>query len=337
MALLTRLRGLGRSSGLVTLGALLAGCALLGVFSGERPFAFDHAVHAKEGLECGDCHVSWETEEDPGIPPRSACMLCHEAIDAEKPPERRIETLFEGDVLRAAHTSRLADEVIFSHKQHATKPIECVECHGDIATSDGPEDYRALRMSDCVDCHRQQSVQNECATCHQRLRTDVAPDTHLFQWTRLHGRSVRAQGTATADDCSMCHTQSSCRDCHQAMPPDNHDNYFRQRGHGVFARMDRQNCAACHRSDSCDACHRDTRPLNHRGSFGGTTSTHCLVCHFPVQGNECGTCHKSTPSHAQATPLPPGHNLAMNCRLCHGNGQALPHVDKGDECILCHR
>ena len=47
-------------------------------------------------------------------------------------------------------------------------------------------------------------------------------------------------------------------------------------------------------------------------------------------------CHKDTRSHALAAPKPAWHTPAMNCRQCHGVSQPLPHVDKGDNCNLCH-
>jgi hypothetical protein len=181
-------------------------------------------------------------------------------------------------------------------------------------------------MRDCDRCHREQKVANECATCHRTLRTDVAPSTHAFQWKKVHGATARRHGLATVDDCSMCHQESSCAQCHAAEAPDNHGDYFRRRGHGLFARMDRQNCAACHRADSC-----------HNGSFGGSTNNHCVGCHLPVQANECVTCHKGTPSHDLAPPKPPSHGIGMNCRQCHGIGQALMHVDNGADCAMCHR
>jgi hypothetical protein len=28
---------------------------------------------------------------------------------------------------------------------------------------------------------------------------------------------------------------------------------------------------------------------------------------------------------------------SMNCRLCHGAGVPLPHVDNGSDCNSCHR
>ena len=61
--------------------------------------------------------------------------------------------------------------------------------------------------------------------------------------------------------CSLCHTESTCAACHQDTPPDNHNNFWRLRGHGVQARVDRDSCATCHRTDFCDRCHFETRPI----------------------------------------------------------------------------
>lgn len=333
----TSRRGLRRAWWTLLLAAV-AGCAVFGAFgSGAPALAFPHARHAQEGMECGDCHMDWETSDQPGMPALGACKLCHEGLDADKPPERRIDALFDGDTFRAAKVTKLSDEVVFSHQKHANGGIECKSCHQGIDTNDRVDDSLAVTMAECTSCHQQKQQPVDCATCHKELRADVPPRTHELQWLKMHGKTVRAHTAGQANDCSLCHTEATCASCHRDTPPDNHDNYFRRRSHGLFARMDRENCSACHRSDSCDECHKETRPMNHVGVFGGTQSNHCVSCHFPLQTNDCYTCHKSTPSHAAATPLPASHNPGMNCRMCHGNGQPLPHVDKGDTCTSCHR
>jgi len=335
------LKNSARRAGIVSIllcGFAAAGCALMTVFGTAKPYAFTHRVHAQEGMECGDCHTNWESADEPGMPGKAGCVLCHEAIDQEKPPERRIDVLFDGEVYKARHVTNLIGDVIFSHQKHATKPIECSACHQGIAENDVVGPSLALDMQACEKCHQQQAVPkgNECKTCHQTLDVTTAPASHDTFWKKQHGPTARMHGEDTADDCSMCHEESSCQQCHANEAPENHSDYFRDRAHGLFARMDRQNCAACHRSDSCDACHQDTRPMSHTGSFGGTTSTHCVSCHLPLQDNECATCHKGTPSHANATPKPAGHVSGMNCRQCHGVGQPLPHVDVGVDCEACH-
>jgi len=320
---------------LVSLAA--AGCALVGMFSpGTKPFAFSHRLHGELNLECTNCHGGVEHDDNPGMPLLAQCRLCHNKIDAEKPPERQVTLLFDGNDYRAAHASKLADEVRFSHKQHVTGQ-KCSDCHTGIETNEVVDYSMASTMNACSKCHVERGVANQCATCHKEIDANRAPATHSRQWQRLHGQTVRAHTEGMANECSLCHQESACVRCHQDVPPENHNNYFRGRGHGLYARLDRMNCAACHRSDSCDSCHRETRPTSHVGNWGAPRDNHCLGCHFPLQGNECQACHKSTPSHQQATPLPPTHNPAMNCRQCHGLTAPLPHVDKGDQCTQCHR
>ncbi|NOT29445.1 MAG: hypothetical protein HOP15_03245 [Planctomycetes bacterium] len=109
------------------------------------------------------------------------------------------------------------------------------------------------------------------------------------------------------------------------------------RAHAVLGRVDRAACATCHEPALCDRCHAEVQPLSHRGaSFGGTLSTHCLTCHFPLQGEGCATCHKTTTSHAFGSPKPSWHTPAMDCRSCHGSSLPLSHVDNGSNCNLCH-
>jgi len=315
-----------------------AGCALVGMFgTGSKPFAFSHRLHfGEQKLACVDCHRGADNADDPGMPSAAQCKLCHSELDAKKPPDRHVALLFEGRNYLGAHASRLADEVRFSHKQHVAGQ-QCSACHTGIETNEVIEPSMAITMGDCQKCHAERNVANQCATCHQQIDTNWVPGTHGRQWPRLHGQTVRAHTDGVVNQCTLCHQESSCTQCHLDVPPANHNNYFRLRGHGLCARVDRQQCSVCHRSDSCDSCHNETRPMSHVGNWGAPRDNHCMGCHFPVQDNSCSTCHKGTPSHATATPLPPGHNPAMNCRQCHGVTQPLPHVDKGDQCTLCHR
>jgi hypothetical protein len=322
----------------VLLALAAAGCALFGG-GGEQPLRFRHALHGSAaGLDCKDCHRTVERDDDPGMPLPSQCQLCHKKLDADKPPEKRVETLFDERNFRRTPREHLAGEVLFSHQKHVTYGKQCTACHEGIGSDAAPPP--AMRMNGCVSCHAEQRAANECATCHRDVRADKAPASHAFGWQRMHGKAVRAHSTATADSCALCHQETGCARCHQEVPPQNHNNFFRLRGHGLMARMDRENCAACHRSDSCDSCHRQTLPVNHVGLWGAPRDQHCVSCHFPLNAsNDCATCHRATPSHDTASPMPPSHNPAMNCRQCHIQGQPsppMPHVDNGTECTRCH-
>jgi hypothetical protein len=227
--------------------------------------------------------------------------------------------------------------VRFVHADHVELAGEdCTICHGDIGATQRVGAELAFTMARCTQCHERLSAGVECSTCHSEIDRDWAPPSHSLAWERMHGQTFRARGTAVAEDCSLCHTEQTCVQCHQSEPPESHDEFFRLRGHAVRASLDRESCAVCHREDSCIRCHESVEPFSHTGSFGSPRNTHCLGCHFPLSGESCVTCHKATPSHQSATPQPADHVPGANCRLCHGGIAPLPHVDNGSACQACH-
>lgn len=316
----------------------LVGCAFFeGLGPESKPFAFSHKLHVGEqGLECLACHRGAASEDAPGMPTSKGCALCHDEADAEKPAERRVAALFDGGRYRARRAAALPDEVLFSHKAHVARSEDCAACHAAVAENDVVDASLAPRMDECSACHEQQGAPNDCANCHEEIRADRAPASHALAWRKNHGPIAREESGGNANRCDLCHTQSSCDACHQTEQPDSHGPYWRRRGHGIAASMDRAQCSTCHPASTCEACHQETEPLSHRGGFGSPSNDHCIGCHEPLAEESCGVCHRAAPSHAQATPKPPGHVPSMNCRMCHGNGQPLPHFDNGGDCNACH-
>lgn len=303
---------------------------------------FSHRTHVEmAGLDCSMCHSAALTRNRSAYPGPQLCGPCHDRIDAAKPETERVAALFDQDGrFPASGVARLGDELIFDHGHHtATLGIDCSTCHGDIARSDGIPAPR-IAKDDCMNCHADSGLENECSTCHSEVDGDWLPPSHLRSWDVRHGQVVRAGDEASVHRCDLCHSEeTSCQACHQVQMPRNHTNFWRRRGHGVAVSMDRTSCMTCHRSDFCERCHLSTVPVSHTGSFGAPQNRHCTQCHFPLQDNGCITCHKGTPSHAMSTPLPLDHNPAMNCRQCHriGGTPAIPHPDNGQTCIACHR
>jgi len=328
-----------RSAASLALSALaLAGCVLFG--TGEKRFAFSHERHvSKEKLDCENCHADAAASDEPGMPSRDTCDVCHQGIDEAKPAERRIAGLFHGEEFSAAHASALSSELVFSHQRHASV-LACNLCHEGIESNERVTSLARPTMALCTDCHREKKAPSECATCHKEIREAWAPPSHRSNWKRIHGQTVRAHSDLTADGCWLCHTESTCSTCHQSEKPENHDNFWRQRGHGVVAMMDRENCAACHEPASCERCHADVKPKNHVGNWGAPRDNHCLVCHQPLSQEGCSACHPMAKSHLSAPPKPPSHYIGMDCRSCHTYGRHPPlefsHVDNGDDCNSCH-
>lgn len=341
MALLSRSSSSGASIWLGACALLAcAGCVLFDALSGDSTAAlvFSHRLHVlEEELDCVSCHESASVADDPGMPVFDACSVCHETMDEEKPPERRIATLFDDSGnFRAARASALEDEVVFAHLDHVRSVVVCGACHTDIEKSRAIDEDVAVNMDDCMSCHMERAIPNECATCHTAVGRDLPPASHVHEWQRRHGRASRLPAPEPADRCFLCHEESTCAACHQLEPPQNHNANFRLRGHAILARADRATCAACHESFSCDRCHMEVLPLSHTPLWGSRRNTHCLTCHFPLLSSGCETCHKGTPSHLLGPPKPAWHNPAMNCRQCHGPTLPLSHVDNGSNCNLCH-
>jgi hypothetical protein len=324
----------------VLLGTLYAtGCVLMNSWGGEESGpAFSHRIHVvEEELDCDMCHDYESDSGPPTMPAKGMCDLCHEGEDDEKPPEKRAEALFIDGELQAVHSSVLSDEVVFSHGAHVElADEECSVCHVGIEESDRIRPSDRITMDDCTACHEPKGVDPSCNTCHTVVDETWAPPSHASAWSRLHGQVFLARGDAVADRCSTCHSESTCAQCHAEEAPQNHNNFWRIRGHGVVASMNRDNCSTCHRSDFCVRCHENTEPLSHSGMWGSPRNNHCVGCHFPLKGDGCVTCHKSTPSHNFAPQQPPDHTPGADCRACHGFNAPLVHVDDGSNCSFCH-
>ncbi len=179
-----------------------------------------------------------------------------------------------------------------------------------------------------------------CAACHDDGRTrETRPPGHNSQWIRGHGEFIHQNGFKTETYCTVCHNQSQCSRCHQQEAPRNHTEFWRLKGHGIAAGLDRASCFTCHHGvDSCQRCHATTAPLDHSAAWGAPSNRHCLGCHFPLTSagaERCAVCHTGTPSHASAPPQPANalHISNANCQTCH---TPLRHPDNGMACAICH-
>jgi hypothetical protein len=336
------------------------GCALLETLGLYEPHpTFSHALHAKEDLECKDCHSQVDKGDHAGMPKMKQCMLCHEEKDKDLPPERRLATLY-GEKPQWTPVPLPPADLIYSHKLHTVDlKLACATCHPD--SEDVTKRIRVSMVDTCMACHARQPltdvkdeagkrvpraslVANECAVCHREIRKDIPPASHEFTtdrpprshqriWREVHGQ-VSRDSKQSKDRCSLCHTQETCSECHRREMPSSHTGFWRYRGHGVAVDMNRSSCAVCHRSDFCDRCHRETAPRSHVGGWGAPRDNHCYSCHGLARSQGCAMCHRGAPGHLEAPPKPSWHSIGMNCRSCHF---PLPHADNGMDCNACHR
>lgn len=181
---------------------------------------------------------------------------------------------------------------MFSHTPHTN--TSCRACH--IIKTDTPPFIPG--HAQCSRCHSAMGLKQGCSDCHLKK---FLPESHGGLWRNSHTRYDAGKGYKKkhGQDCSACHKQPVCTSCHKTIAPKNHTGFFRTRGHGLKASIERNSCTTCHRESACIRCHRSTKPLNHRGQWqylhglaipGGKTGStgKCAVCHKPTW---CVTCH----------------------------------------------
>jgi len=325
------------------LAVVVSSCSLFqAIFpaSTPPPRPFNHEAHTVRGVSCLDCHEGAEKEAKAGMPTKAFCMNCHEDLDKEKdkPLEKKVAWfLDEKGEPRWAEFGRQKDEIKFSHASHAGKTA-CTACHAGMDKDTGLVPHGPQRMTSCVACHQEKApAKAECSVCHRSLDRNQKPDNHFQLWTKMHGTCARAGAeAATANNCSLCHQQNACTTCHQTVPPDDHNNFWRIKSHGFEAGLDRSRCSTCHTTDYCTACHKVTAPVSHTAGWNAPRNDHCKNCHVPVQTSpNCALCHKAGAPHPTSPPKPSWHTASMNCSSCHS--VSLKHFNPGDNCNACHR
>jgi hypothetical protein len=138
----------------------------------QQPILFNHVRHEEKDVACYDCHQFYKNYAVAGIPNTELCFSCHKSDKdlKEKEEKRKLHKYFtekvEIDWQRI--NTPLPDDVVFNHKRHVKKEIECNECHGKIEghieTMRLVEDFT---MDGCIDCHHREDASEDCLTCHK--------------------------------------------------------------------------------------------------------------------------------------------------------------------------
>ncbi len=319
---------------------IIGGC----LFVNEKHMTFTHKEHTANGISCKACHINALKKDKAGMPDGKNCVYCHETVYNDTP----VGDIYNFDKWKALKEERtsLFDEVIFSHKTHKEKGVNCVKCHGDIAESVSVIPDHIPDANTCVQCHSKWLNQFQCDKCHKKTRMTIPPEDHKrSDFMSVHGKNLKNKPFDNwqeitgrhSKQCFQCHKQDYCIKCHQAVEPQNHTNQWRLIGHGISAGIKRDSCKACHRTDFCFRCHESKRPRSHVANWGATRSRHCSYCHEPLSSNSCFVCHKETPSHDNAPNAPLFVRKDWPCRVCHPVIVPLDHFDNGDDCENCHK
>lgn len=151
----------------LALGTAAAWVLLLPRSPLAQPIAFDHARHS--GMGCGVCHRGAFEQARAGIPEAAVCLKCHATAPRGVTAGPWGET-GRGQPIAWVRVSGLPEHATFSHRRHvALAGLECTSCHADVGTSAAPPGRPPLRldMDACLDCHRREGANQDCAACHR--------------------------------------------------------------------------------------------------------------------------------------------------------------------------
>lgn len=316
---------------------------------------FSHNLHVQEnGMSCTDCHGKVKDGRFAAAG-HEACKECHEEwMDQKAIGEKtcgkchKVKNLkYELAAMTAAPDKMPVsrETEVFVHTAALTNL--CRECHGTLlnkSLTSVPAMSRDMKIQMRDSAHRSGK---SCATCHTDMDPRTPPPSHKLNWTKRHGLF----GSQDEKSCTVCHTASSCRECHQVTQPDSHNNLWRLKTHGMQAAWNRLKCMVCHEEDSCTVCHQETRPQSHNA---GWKDSHCYKCHTSKErGTGCALCHEGTidthPNPHKAgwrsqhcNSCHPGSPEARQCEVCHGGGGLANHPNphsagwRTEHCNTCH-
>lgn len=247
-----------------------------------------------------------QTVKPPG---NDDCLACHGDADAK----------------RESGTSIAVDAAVFSASKHA--PLECVDCHKDLATlQEFPHPDKLARVN--------------CASCHDDVGAKYHDSIHAF----------------VKEKAGLTDSAPACADCHGT-----HDVRGRD---DTAARVYRTNvpatCGSCHQG----VVERYDQGIHSTAlKAGNAKAPVCTDCHtahtiqradndkFRLEvTNECGTCHTDVVDsfrrtfHGKVTEL--GFTRVAACSDCHGAHDILPasnpaskiaRVNLVQTCGACHQ
>lgn len=169
-----------------------------------QPVQFSHDHHtAGLGIDCRYCHATVETSAFAGMPSTQTCYGCHQLIWAQSPFLEPVRESFRtGQPIRWVRVHDLPDFTYFNHAIHVAKGVGCATCHGPVERMQLIYQYPSLKMSWCVDCHRNPEP-------HLRPASEIYNTTYAAADQAVIGpalaRANRVRDPFTLTNCSTCH------------------------------------------------------------------------------------------------------------------------------------
>jgi len=201
------------------------------------------------------------------------------------------------------------------------------------------KEYAKLDLKDCNECHKAQGI----------------PLTHDNDWAGKHHQNTdwlgdhRVSAGKGGTNCSDCHAQSFCSECHfgggvdvelrklsykRNYMPKNHRTDFISI-HPIKAKDNPQTCTRCHTQKFCSDCHSkfsgsDLKFKSHRRQFSDLPQNVAGSSHNGYSSKDCQMCHPNgllTKHEWSADHAIEARRNLQSCQVCHSDGKT---------CLTCH-
>jgi hypothetical protein len=337
----------------------------------QMTLRFNHKGHLALGLKCASCHAAATSQraDDDLIPTGRACDGCHGTDHGDlarvKGGDSATSQCAFCHAMAATPPGQAAGgapprvvpfrvpkpNMVFNHKKHLDRNINCQQCHGEVQELELATRDQLPRMRGCFGCHQMADpaargdASGACETCHLKDgsngTTQLLPERRGAQ-TGFRMKTSFPEGTLkpprwlgnaghgpdfverhkmvaanNSELCASCHKEDFCTGCHdgRVRPRTVHPGDYLQM-HPVDARMASQKCTSCHREQSfCLGCHQ---------RLGVSMSG-------PSDVREAGRFHP--PKHIWSdAPRKPGHHsqdAQRNLNAC-----VSCHIER--DCVTCH-
>ena len=255
---------------------------------------FNHKFHVEQqNLQCKTCHANATTSEsvaDHLTPRATTCDGCHgtehDDLNKVKPGDEAMGKCNfchvgykEGDGNLVAKFEIPRANMVFNHKTHVARNINCQQCHGEVQEIELATRDQMPRMRGCFGCHQHPEAaargeaKGACETCHikggategGRLKTVFASGSlqpprwlHNSQHTPDFVQRHKYVAANDSQFCANCHKEEFCTACHdgRVRPRNIHPNDYLNM-HAVEGRLATQKCTSCHREQNfCLGCHQ---------------------------------------------------------------------------------
>lgn len=201
-------------------------------YAPDQPINFSHKIHAGDyGIDCKYCHSTADKSKSASIPALNTCMNCHKSVQARdkyegeiSPEIKKIYAALDYDPEKPANEAygknprpvkwvrihNLPDHAYFNHSQHVNVAgLACQKCHGPVEKMEKVQQWSALTMGWCINCHRETGIDVEhndyYEKLHEKVKADIAKNGEKSKYKDPNGRVVVTAGMNGGLECSKCH------------------------------------------------------------------------------------------------------------------------------------